>query len=249
MSGHNKWSSIKHKKGAADAKRGKVFTKLIKEITVAARMGGGDPAGNPRLRAAIAAARAENMPKDNIERGIKKGTGELEGVTYEEIVYEGYGPGGVAIIVESLTDNKNRAVAEIRHVFTKSGGNLGANGCVSWMFDKKGLIVCDGEGVEEEALMEVALDAGAEDIRPIEGEPGFEVLTAPDDFEPVRDAIEGAGIAFSFAEVTLVPQNTTKLDGKEAEQMVRMMNNLDDCDDVQKFYTNADIPDEVMESM
>ncbi len=242
MSGHNKWSSIKHKKGAADAKRGRIFTKLIKEITVAARMGGGDPDANPRLRTAIAAAKSENMPKDNIERAVKKGTGELEGVSYEENTYEGYGPGGAAIFLESVTDNKNRAVADIRHIFSKSGGNLGENGCVAWMFDKKGYINIEKDGVDEEKLMEVALDAGAEDVREENG--SFEVITEPEDFETVREAIEKASIAYADAEITMLPQNFTALQGKEAEQMVRLMDALDDCEDVQKVYTNADIPDE-----
>jgi len=242
MSGHNKWSTIKHKKGAADAKRGRIFTKLIKEITVAARMGGGDPDANPRLRTAVAAAKSENMPKDNIERAIKKGTGELEGVSYEENTYEGYGPGGAAIFLESVTDNKNRAVADIRHIFSKSGGNLGENGCVGWMFDKKGYINIEKDGVDEESLMEVALEAGAEDVREEDG--SFEVITEPEDFETVREAIEQASIAYADAEITMLPQNFTALQGKEAEQMVRLMDALDDCEDVQKVYTNADIPDE-----
>ena len=245
MSGHSKWSSIKHKKGAADAKRGKIFTKLIKEITVAARMGGsGDPDANPRLRTAIVAAKAENMPKDNIERAIKKGTGELEGVSYEESTYEGYGPGGAAVFVESLTDNKNRAVADIRHIFNKCGGNLGENGCVAWMFDKKGYIVVKRSDVEEEVLMEVALEAGAEDVR--EDEASFEVITSPEDFETVKAAIDKKKIPTIDAEVTMLPQNTADLKGKEAEQMVRMMEMLEDCEDVQKVYTNADIPEELM---
>ena len=245
MSGHSKWSSIKHKKGAADAKRGKIFTKLIKEITVAARMGGsGDPDANPRLRTAIVAAKAENMPKDNIERAIKKGTGELEGVSYEESTYEGYGPGGAAVFVESLTDNKNRAVADIRHIFNKCGGNLGENGCVAWMFDKKGYIVVKRSAVEEEVLMEVALEAGAEDVR--EDDTSFEVITSPEDFEAVKAAIDKKKIPTIDAEVTMLPQNTTDLKGKEAEQMVRMMEMLEDCEDVQKVYTNADIPEELM---
>lgn len=248
MSGHSKWSSIKHKKGAADAKRGKVFTKLIKEITVAARMGGsGDPDANPRLRTAILAAKSENMPKDNIERAIKKGTGELEGVNYEESNYEGYGPGGAAVLIESLTDNKNRAVADIRHIFSKNGGNLGENGCVAWMFDKKGYISIDKDGVDEDALMEVALDAGAEDIR--DEDSSFEVITAPEDFEAVKTAIESAAISFQEAEVTMLPQTTTNLEGKEAEQMVRLMEALDDCEDVQKVYTNADIPEEIVSAL
>ena len=244
MSGHNKWASIKHKKGANDAKRGKIFTKLIKEITVAARMGGGDPTGNPRLRAAVLAARAENMPKDNIERGIKKGTGELEGVNYEESLYEGYGPGGAAVLVESLSDNKNRSVAEIRHVFTKNGGNLGSSGCVAWMFKKKGYIAIDRKAVDEEKLMEKALEAGAEDVR--EDETTFEVISAPEDFEAVKAAIDQLKMTYISAEVTMLPQNTTSLAGKEAEQMVRLMDMLEDCDDVQKVYTNADIPDELV---
>jgi len=244
MSGHSKWSTIKHKKAAADAKRGKIFTKLIKEITVAAKMGGGDPASNPRLRGAIQAAKGENLPKDRVERAIQKGTGELEGVSYEEITYEGYGPGGAAVLVESLTDNKNRAVADIRHIFSKCAGNLGETGCVSWMFQKKGYIVIEKKAVDEEKLMETALDAGAEDIR--DEDDNFEVITTPGDFEKVKSAIAAAGIPSVVAEVTMLPQSTTSLVGKEAEQMVRMMEMLDDCDDVQKVYTNADIPDEVM---
>ncbi|MEN8244526.1 MAG: YebC/PmpR family DNA-binding transcriptional regulator [Thermodesulfobacteriota bacterium] len=245
MSGHSKWSSIKHKKGAADAKRGKVFTKLIKEITVAARMGGsGDPDTNPRLRTAIAAAKSENMPKDNIERAVKKGTGELEGVNYEENTYEGYGPGGAAVFLESLTDNKNRAVADIRHIFSKCGGNMGENGCVAWMFDKKGYIVVERTAVDEDTLMEVALDAGAEDVR--EDDSNFEVITAPEDFEAVKAAIDAKEIKCLDAEVTMLPQNTTDLKGKEAEQMIRLMDMLDDCDDVQKVYTNADIPEDLI---
>jgi YebC/PmpR family DNA-binding regulatory protein len=244
MSGHNKWASIKHKKGANDAKRGKIFTKLIKEITVAARMGGGDPAGNPRLRAAILAARAENMPKENIERGIKKGTGELEGVNYEESIYEGYGPGGAAVLVESLTDNKNRAVAEIRHIFSKSGGSLGSSGCVAWMFKKKGYIAIERRLIDEETLMEKALEAGAEDVR--EDETTYEIITAPEDFEAVKTAIDSLNLAYISAEVTMLPQNTTALAGKEAEQMVKLMDMLEDCDDVQKVHTNADIPEELV---
>ena len=245
MSGHSKWSSIKHKKGALDAKRGKIFTKLIKEITVAARMGGsGDPDTNPRLRTAIAAAKSENMPKDNIERAIKKGTGELEGVNYEENTYEGYGPGGAAVFLESLTDNKNRAVADIRHIFSKCGGNMGENGCVAWMFDKKGYIVVERSTTDEDTLMEVALDAGAEDVR--EDDSNFEVITAPEDFEAVKAAIDAKEIKYLAAEVTMLPQNTTDLKGKEAEQMIRLMDMLDDCDDVQKMYTNADIPEDLV---
>lgn len=247
MSGHSKWSSIKHKKAATDAKRGKVFTKLIKEITIAARLGGGDVDANPRLRTAILAAKNENMPKDNIERAIKKGTGELEGVSYEESIYEGYGPGGAAILIESLSDNKNRTVADIRYIFSKSGGNMGENGCVAWMFDKKGYIAIENKDVDEEVLMEAALDAGAEDIR--EDDSNFEVITAPEDFEAVKAAIDGASIPYIVAEVTMLPQSTTFLKGKEAEQMVKLMEALEDCDDVQKVYTNADIPEEIVNSL
>jgi len=247
MSGHSKWSSIKHKKAATDAKRGKIFSRLIKEITVAARMGGGDSDANPRLRTAIAAAKSENMPKDNIDRAIKKGTGELEGVSYEESIYEGYGPGGAAVLIESLTDNKNRAVADIRNIFNKSGGSLGENGCVAWIFDKKGYIAVENKSVDEDTLMETALDAGAEDLR--EDNSNFEVITAPEDFEAVKAAIDKASIIYIEAEITMLPQTTTNLVGKEAEQMVRLMELLEDCEDVQKVYTNADIPDEVVNSL
>ena len=247
MSGHSKWSSIKHKKGATDAKRGKVFTRLIKEITVAARMGGGgDPASNPRLRTAIQAAKNENMPKDNIERAIKKGTGELEGVNYEESIYEGYGPGGAAIFIESLTDNKNRAVADIRYIFSKNGGNLGENGCVAWMFDKKGYINIEKKSINEEKIMETVIDAGAEDIR--EEENNIEIITSLEDFESVKEAIDDASIPYLDAEITMLPQTAAYLEGKEAEQMIRLMEALEDCDDVQKVYTNADIPDELVNS-
>ncbi len=245
MSGHSKWSSIKHKKGAADAKRGKMFTKLIKEITVAARMGGGgDPASNPRLRSAVLAAKAENMPKDNIERAIKKGTGELEGVSYEEITYEGYGPAGAAVLVESLTDNKNRTVADVRHIFSKSGGNLGENGCVAWMFEKKGYITVSKEKVSEETLMEIALEAGAEDIK--EDDKVFEIITATDSFESVKSALDKVSIICQEAEITMLPKTTTNLEGKDAEKMIKLMETLEDSDDVQKVYTNADIPEDMV---
>ena len=247
MSGHNKWSSIKHRKGAQDAKRGKIFTKLIKEITVAARAGGGDIDANPRLRSAVAAAKVENMPKDNIERAIKKGSGDLEGVSYEENSYEGYGPGGAAILVESLTDNKNRAVAEIRHIFNKYGGNMGENGCVAWMFDKKGYLRVDKAAVAEEKLMEIALEAGADDV--VEDDDSFEVTTEPQDFEGVKEALEGAGIPFSDAEVTMLPQTLNPLTGAEAERMLKLMEAMEDCDDVQKVYTNADIPDDMVNAL
>jgi YebC/PmpR family DNA-binding regulatory protein len=248
MSGHSKWSTIRHKKGAADARRGKIFTRLIKEITVAARMGGsGDINANPRLRAAVLAAKAENMPKDNIERAIKKGTGELEGVNYEESIYEGYGPGGAAILVESLSDNKNRAVSEIRHIFSKNGGNMGENGCVAWMFQKRGYFAVDKKGATEEKLMEVALEAGAEDVREDNG--NFEVISSPEDFETVKAALDKASIPFSGAEITMLPKTITNLQGKEAEQMVRLMESLEDCDDVQKVHTNADIPESIIGSV
>ena len=247
MSGHSKWSTIRRKKGAADAKRGKIFTRVIKEISVAARLGGGDPEGNPRLRAAIVSARAENMPKENIERAIKKGTGELEGTTYEELTYEGYGPGGVAIMVEVLTDNKKRTISEIRHHFSRHNGNLGESGCVSWIFNQKGLILFDKNKVDEERLIEVVIDAGAEDVRERERE--FEVITGPDQYEDVKRAVEDAGFEYSFAEVTMVPQSTVQLQGKEAEQMLKLMEGLEDSDDIQRVYANFDIPDEVMERL
>ncbi len=245
MSGHSKWSSIKHKKGAADAKRGRIFTKIIREISVAARFGGGDPDGNPRLRTAIAAAKAENMPKDNIERAIKKGTGELEGAHYEESVCEGYGPNGVAILVELLTDNKNRTVAEVRHAFTKHNGNIGTTGCVAWMFHKKGLIACDKAAVDEEKLIEVALEAGAEDIND-EGST-LEVITDPKDLERVKEALDKSGLSCNFAKITMIPENTVKLNEKEAEQTLKLMESLEDSDDVQNVHANFDIPDDVME--
>lgn len=247
MSGHNKWSSIKHKKGAADAKRGRIFTRLIKEITVAARLGGGDPDGNPRLRSAIATAKAENMPKENIERGIKKGTGELEGVVYEEASYDGYGPGGVAVLVDCLTDNKNRAVADIKHLFDRHGGNLGEPGCVTWIFEQKGLIVLDKDKVEEEQLLELVLEAGAEDVKEQENE--FDVITDPPDFETVKKAIDDAGLPCSFAEVTMIPKNTVQLEGKKAQQMLNLMQALEEVDDVNNVYANFDISDEVMEAL
>jgi YebC/PmpR family DNA-binding regulatory protein len=247
MSGHSKWSSIKRKKGATDAKRGQVFTKLIKEITVAARIGGGDPEGNPRLRTAIAAAKADNMPKDNIDRAIKKGTGELEGVSYDEFVYEGYGPGGAAVLIEVMTDNKNRTTADIRHIFSKSSGNLGEAGCVAWMFDKKGYIVVEKSAADEEQLMEVALDAGADDIQ--EDEKEFEVITDPGAFDAVKEALDKAGIKYLLAEVTMHPQSVVQLEGKNAEQMLRLMEQLEDHDDIQKVYANFDIPEGVMEQL
>jgi len=248
MSGHSKWSTIKRKKGAIDSKRGKIFTKLIKEITLAARLGGGDIEGNARLRSAVLAAKEENMPKDNIDRAIKKGTGELAGgAAYEEVTYEGYGPAGVAVIVEVMTDNKNRTVAEIRHIFSKHGGNLGENGCVAWMFDKKGSIILDKKTATEDALMEVALEAGADDVRDQGTE--WEVVTEPMAFEAVKRAIEQKGWKSLEASVGMVPQNTIKLEAGKAEQMLRLMEKLEDNDDVQNVYANFDISDEVMEKL
>ena len=247
MSGHSKWSSIKHKKGAADAKRGKIFSRLIKEVTVAARLGGGDPGGNPRLRTAIQAAKAENMPKDNIERAIKKGTGELEGTSYEEVNYEGYGPGGVAMLIDCLTDNKNRTVADIKHLFDRHGGNLGEPGCVAWLFEKKGLIVLEKDKVDEEALLDVALEAGAEDV--MDGETEFEVVMDPSDFEAVKKAFDDAGLTYTLAENSMIPQNTIKLEGKRANQMLNLIDALEDHEDINHVYANFDIPDEVLEAM
>jgi len=247
MSGHSKWSTIKRKKGAADAKRGKTFTKIIREIMVSARTGGGDINSNPRLRTAILAAKAENMPRDNIERAIKKGTGELEGVHYEDLIYEGYGPGGVAMMLEVLTDNKNRTVADVRHIFSKHNGNLGEAGCVAWIFEKKGLILIDKSSADEDRLIEVALDAGALDVE--DAGKDFEVATDPSNFEGAKKAIEEAGFKANYAEVTMVPQSTVRLTGKEAEQMLKLMEGLEDSDDVQKVYANFDIAEEEMERL
>ena len=244
MSGHSKWSSIKHKKGAADAKRGKIFTKIIKEITVATRIGGGDPDGNPRLRTAIMGAKSKNMPVDNITRAIKKGTGELEGIQYEEHTYEGYGPGGAAIFLEAMTDNKNRTVSEIRAALGKAGGNLGENGCVGWMFEKKGLITVKAEAKSEDELMELAIDAGADDLQTVDEQ--YEITTAVENFEAVRKALEDAGVAMELAEITRIPQNTVSIDEKKGKALLKLMDILDDHDDIQKAYSNFDISDDVM---
>ncbi len=244
MSGHSKWATTKHKKAAIDAKRGKIFTKIGKEIIVAAKLGGGDVNGNPRLRTAVAKAKAVSMPADNIKRAIQRGTGELEGASYEEITYEGYGPGGVAVIVEVLTDNRNRTVSEIRNIFGKGGGNMGEAGCVSWMFHKKGYIVVSQAKADEDKLMTLALDAGAEDMQTEDD--NFVVTTPPNDFEKVKKSIEDAGIAMEVSEITMVPQTYVKLDGKEAQQMLRLVENLEDNDDVQNVYANFDIPEEIM---
>ena len=244
MSGHSKWSSIKHKKGAADAKRGKIFTKIIKEITVAARIGGGDPDGNPRLRTAIMTAKSNNMPVDNITRAIKKGTGELEGTHYEEHTYEGYGPGGAAIFLEAMTDNKNRTVSEIRAALGKAGGNLGENGCVGWMFEQKGLIIVKSEAKSEDDLMELAIDAGADDLQTVDDH--YEITTAVESFEDVRKALEDAGVPMESAEITRIPQNTVSIDEKKAKALLKLMDILEDHDDIQKAYSNFEISDEVM---
>ncbi len=236
MSGHSKWATIKHKKGALDAKRGKIFTRLIKEIMVAAKAGGGDADGNPRLRTAVAAAKAENMPNDNIARAVKRGTGEIEGAQYEDITFEGYGPGGVAVIVDVLTDNRNRAVSEVRHAFSKNGGNLGESGSVGYMFSKKGLIIVEKSAANEDKLTEVVLDAGAEDL----GEDGdyWEITTAPADHGAVVDALKKAGIKTENAEVTMIPTTYQKLEGTQANAMQRLLDTLDDLDDTQNVYSN-----------
>lgn len=248
MSGHSKWATTKHKKAAADAKRGKAFTKIIREITVAAKIGGGDPSGNPRLRMVIAKAKEANMPADNIKRAIQKGTGELPGVNYEEATYEGYGPGGVALLLDILTDNKNRTVAEIRHLLGKHGGNMAESGAVAWMFERKGMISIPKEGVDEDTLMNLALESGAEDLLS-EDAAHFDVVTPPHDFETVHEAVLAADMKPSYAEVTFLPQSTITLEGKPAEQMIRLMEVLEDHDDIQNVYANFDIPDEEMEKL
>ncbi len=246
MSGHSKWHTIKHKKGAIDAKRGKVFTKLIKEITVAARTGGsGDVDLNARLRKAVTDAKAQNMPNDTIDRAVKRGTGELEGVNYDEITYEGYGPNGVAVMVETMTDNRNRTVAELRHIFSKNGGNLGEAGSVAWIFDKKGYIVVDKAAKTEDELFEIVIEAGADDMQD-EGDL-FEIFTAPESFDAVNEAIKAAGIEPQAAEVSMVPQNYIKLEGADAKTMMKLYDALDDNDDVQKVYANFDIDESEMD--
>ena len=247
MSGHNKWASIKHKKAAADSKRGKIFTKIIREITMAAKTGGGDPKSNPRLRTAIDTAKGANMPADNIERAIKKGTGELEGVTYEEVVYEGYGPGGVAVIAQCVTDNKNRSASEIRSLFTKGNGNMGGAGSVAWIFEKKGLIVVDAAKTSEEKLMEIVLGAGAEDLAESNGK--FEVTCGTHEFEAVKAAIEKAGIHPESAQLTMIPKNMTPITAENARAVLKLVDSLEDHDDVQNVYVNCEIPDEVMKEL
>ncbi len=247
MSGHSKWASIKHKKGAADAKRGRLFTKLIREITVAAREGGGNPDTNARLRTAINAAKDANMPKDNIEKGVKKGTGELPGVSYESCTFEGYGPGGVAIIVEALTDNKNRAAAEIRNIFSKKGANMAGAGSVTWIFTPKGYVLVNKDQISEDEIFSISVDAGAEDVK--SSEKSYEVFCDPKDFEAVKQAFQDKGIKWENAELTQVPNSTIKVTGNDAKQLLSLMETLDDHDDVQKVYANFDIPDEVLEEI
>jgi YebC/PmpR family DNA-binding regulatory protein len=246
VAGHSKWAQIKHKKAQVDAKKGKIFTKIVKEISVAARLGGGDPEKNPRLRLAIDRAREVNMPSDNIKRAIMKGTGELPGTSYEEIVYEGYGPGGVALLIEVMTDNKNRTVSEIRHLLSKHGGSLGESGCVSWIFEKKGYILIDKKAVDEDTLLSVALDAGAEDLKNDEKEDNYEIIVPPDKLKEVKNAIEQAGINVSMAEVTMLPKNYVPVEGSVAEQMIKLMEALEEHDDVQNVYANFDMPEEAM---
>ena len=248
MSGHSKWATTKHRKGAADAKRGKIFTKIIREMTVAARMGGGDPDGNPRLRLAILKAKEANMPSDNIKKAILRGTGDLPGTQYDEVLYEGYGPGGVALLIEIMTDNKNRTVAEIRHLLGKQGGSLGESGCVAWMFERKGSLVVDKKSVDEDRLMAVALDAGAEDVR--SDDPAqFDVITSPTDFEAVKKALSDAAIPCLSADITRLAKTEVHLDGKAAEQMLHLMEALEDHDDVQKVHANFTLPDKILAQM
>jgi YebC/PmpR family DNA-binding regulatory protein len=248
MSGHSKWSQIKHKKANTDAKKGKSFTKIVKEITVAARSGGGDPEGNPRLRLAIDKAKEVNMPSDNIKKAVMKGTGELPGTTYDESIYEGYGPGGAAIMMEVMTDNKNRTVSEIRYILSKNGGNLGESGCVSWIFDKKGYILVEKTKVDEDALMSIVLDAGAEDMKNDPKEENYEIITTADTLETVKDAIQRNKIDISLAEVTMLPKNYVPLEGPAAEQMLRLIDGLEDHDDIQNVYANFDVTDDSLKS-
>jgi YebC/PmpR family DNA-binding regulatory protein len=247
MAGHSKWANIQHRKGAQDKKRGKLFTKLIREISVAARAGGGDPDANPRLRLAIDKAKGQSMPKDNIERAVKRGSGEMDGTDYEEILYEGYGPGGVAVMVDCLTDNRNRTVADVRHLFSKFGGNLGADGSVSYLFNKVGLLSFPA-GVDEDAVMEAAIEAGAEDVV-INDDGSTDVLTEPGDFEAVRDALRDGGKAFELAEITMRASVAATLGEKEASSMMKLLEMLEDLEDVQQVYSNAEIPDEILANL
>ncbi len=246
MSGHSKWSQIKHKKAATDSKKGKVFSKLSKEISVAARIGGGNPEMNSRLRLAMEKAREVNMPFDNIKRAIQKGTGELPGSHYDEIMYEGYGPGGVALMIDTMTDNKTRTVSEIRHILSKHSGNMGEAGCVSWMFDKKGYVLVDKKIIDEDTLMSIALDAGAEDIKNDPEEENYEVITVPEDLKKIKETLEAKNIKLNFADVTMLPKSYVKLGAKDAEKMLKLMEALEDHDDAQNVYANFDVPDEIM---
>lgn len=247
MAGHSKWANIKHRKAAVDAKRGKIFTKLIRELTVAAKEGGGDPEANPRLRTAIATAKGSNMPNDTIERAIKRGTGDIEGVVYNEVFYEGYGPGGSAVYVKTFTDNKNRTVSEVRRIFTRHGGALGENGCVAWMFDLRGRIAFSVDSVDEEKLFDVVIDAGADDVRTEDSE--LVVITPTESFEVVKRAVSDAGVEYESAEVTMIPQTSVKVEGRDAEHMIRLMEDLEDSDDVQNVYANFDIDEKLLEAI
>ncbi|NOX20266.1 MAG: YebC/PmpR family DNA-binding transcriptional regulator [Nitrospirae bacterium] len=246
MAGHSKWAQIKHKKAIVDARKGKLFSKLAKEISVAARLGGGDPSMNPRLRTVIEKAKEANMPQENIKRAILKGTGELPGTSYEEAVYEGYGPGGVAMLIEVLTDNKNRTVAEIRHLLNKHGGSLGEAGCVSWIFEKKGLILVNKKTIDEDSLMAIALEAGAEDLKNDPKEENYEIITSSDDFQAVKEALQKEGVQIAMAEITMIPKSHVSVEGETADKMLKLMEVLEDHDDVQNVYANFDMPEEVM---
>ncbi len=247
MSGHSTWHNIRLRKGKQDSERGKIFTRLAREVIIAAKEGGGSPDANPRLRLAIQKARENSMPQDNIKRAIQRGTGELEGVSYEEVTYEGYGPGGVAVLVEAVTDNRNRTVAEVRNLFNRGGGNLGESGCVAWMFDQKGLVSVSKDAASEDDVLMAALDAGAEDVRT--EQETFDVITAPQEFQKVREAVAGAGIPSLVAEVTFIPRSTVRLEGKDAQQMIRLMEQLEDHDDVQSVYANFEIEESVLAAL
>jgi YebC/PmpR family DNA-binding regulatory protein len=247
MAGHSKWAQIKHKKAITDARKGKLFSKLARELTVAAKLGGGDPDGNPRLRAAIEKAKEANMPQDNIRRAIQKGTGELEGASYEEAVYEGYGPGGAALLIQTLTDNRNRTTAELRHILSKHGGNMGEAGCVAWMFQKRGYILVQKQATDEDTLLDVVLEAGALDMKNDPQEENYEVITSPEDLAKVKAAIQEAGIPIALAEVTMLPKSYVPLDAQQAQQMQKLLEALEEHDDVQAVYTNCDMPEEALE--
>ena len=246
MSGHSKWASIKHKKAIVDVKKGKVFSKISKELSVAARMGGGDPGMNPRLRLAVDKAKDANMPSDNIKKAIMKGTGELPGMSYEEIVYEGYGPGGVALMIDVLTDNKNRTIGELRNILSKNSGNIGESGCVAWIFDKKGYMLVDKKTIDEDTLMSVALDAGAEDIKNMPEEDSYEIITSPEELNRASKFLKQNNVKLTLSEVTMIPKNYVKLEPEDARKMIRLMESLEEHDDIQNVYANFDIPDEIM---